>query len=670
MADSFLLWPVGRVSGEVGALSAKKRSAREPGRSPTFGPERVLGCGIQEEELILPSASLWIRHRSLFRLMRFFPTLIASIIGTLLGFAVLFLIGLALLIGFSATADQSPSVQPNTVLDVRISGPVPERTSDDPLVRLIQQDRVLDLRNFRSSLDVAAADDRISMIWFQPRGVGASWATLQEMRTELVDFKESGKEIVAFAGPNGFSEKDYFLASAADEIYAPPASDFELNGFALSVSFYSDLLDRLDVDAQAFRAGQYKSAVEPFTRTDMSEPNRRQFRALVEDQSSTFFSTVAEARGLSADDLVTRSRENPVYSARQARDAGLIDSLLYESEVRTLIKARTDQPEDDDLTTIEVGRYSHVPASSVGRAPTGNAEIAVVYAEGTIVAGESRDSPGAPTGPSTLGSETFEEAVDEALDDENVRGIVIRIDSPGGSATASDAMWHVVRRAAEEKPVIVSMGSTAASGGYYISAPADSIVADPLTVTGSIGVFGVLVDASGLFENHLGVTFDDVQTSPYADMFSGLRPLRPAEEERVQAYVDTTYATFLRRVADGRDMAVSEIDSVARGRIWTGRQALEQGLVDVLGNLDDAVTLAAERSGLDEGSYSVTVLPRPEPIAERLSRAFQVRAADLWFDWTAEPTDRRLRRHLEALRSLEQMHARAQARMPYRVRID
>lgn len=602
--------------------------------------------------------------------MRFFPTLIASVIGTLVAFAVLFLLGLALVIGFSATADQAPTVESNSVLDVRLSGSLPERSPEDPFVRMLQPDRTLDLRDFRASLENAARDDRVSVLWLRPRGVGGSWGTLQHVRDALIEFRESGKRVVAFAGPDGFGEKDYFLATAADAIYAPPESDFTMNGFSLTLSFYAELLEKLEIETQVFRAGRYKSAVEPFMRSDMSPENERQYEALLSDYSDTFIGTVSEARDIPEDSLRYWIREEPVYTATMAHEAGLIDSLLFENEVEDLLQAEAEQEEDEDLTRIEIGRYARVPASAVDGAPEGDDEIAVVYANGTIVSGESQDNPGAPFGGGMLGSETFTDAVDEALEDEDVRGIVVRVNSPGGSANASDVMWHAVRRAAEEKPVMVSMGATAASGGYYISAPADTIVAEPLTLTGSIGVFGVFMDVSGLFEEKFGVTFDGVQTSPYADMFSGLRPLRPEEQEGIETYIDTIYATFLRKVAEGRSLSVQEVDSVAQGRVWTGGQAQERGLVDELGGLDRAVELAAESAGLEEGTYRITELPRPEPFAERLSRAFQARAASYWYEWTADPAARRLHRHVETLSRIEALHGGARAQLPYDVTIE
>lgn len=601
--------------------------------------------------------------------MRFLSTVVASILGTFIALGLLLFFGFLFLLALAVSADQVPAVERGSVLVVTLDGGLPEQVANDPLGRLVSEGPRYDLHDVRRGLRMAAADDRIDAVWLQMRGAQAPLATLEEVRSALTAYKASGKPLVASADDFAMNENDYFVASAADAVYMAPEAFFEFNGFFLSVQFFERLFDKLDVQAEVVRAGRFKSAVEPFLRDDLSPENEEQLSALLETQNDLFVQTVAEARDMAPDEVGRLLSDVGLLSAGRAYDAGLLDGLLYLDEVRADLLERTGRDADDRLRELDLADYLGVPAEDAGLAVGDDGDVAVVFASGTIVSGESDFSPNPLMGGDMLGAETFSRAMREARESDQVRAVVVRIDSPGGSAPAADAMWRDIARTADVKPVLVSMGSMAASGGYWMAAAADTIVANPTTLTGSIGVFAVLFDLGGLFENKLGITFDAVRTSPYADMFSGVRPLSPAEEALLQQSIDSTYATFLRKVADGRPLTVAEVDSLAQGRIWTGREAQAAGLVDVLGGLDTAVDLAAERAGLAPGTYRVRELPRPQTLLEELSASLNAQAAAAWTRLATTPAERAVLQHAETLRRLAATHGTVQARLPAAIEV-
>ncbi len=594
--------------------------------------------------------------------MRFFSTLIASILGTLIALFLVLFIGFLFIMALAASSSTTPVVRSGSVLIVDLSGPLPEQVSDDPFEKALAGEAPFDLYDLKRALEKAAADDRIEAVWLQPRGLTAPWATLQEVREALLAFKESGKPLFASSGEYFMAEDDYFLASVADSVFAEPEAFFEFNGFYLEVMFFRDLLDRLDVEPQIVRAGKFKSAVEPFSRDDLSPENRAQLDALLASHNGVFLRAVAESRGWPAAKVQRQMADRALLTAAEAHEAGLIDGLRFDDEVEALFKARLGLEADDDLRTIHVKSYARVPASEAGLETGNEGEIAVVYAVGTIL-------PGKSSGADVLGSETFGEAMQEARENDRVKAVVLRINSPGGSASASDAMWHQIKQTAEAKPVVVSMGDVAASGGYWIATAGETIVADAATITGSIGVFGLLFDVGDFLSGKLGITTDGVRTGPYADMFSGLRPLSDDERALLQRSIDATYRRFLEKVAASRGLDVAQVDSVGQGRIWTGEQALEIGLVDALGDLDDAIALAAERAGLEAGTYRTRLLPRPRTFLDQLNEAFGVRLAQTWQRLHATPAERALLRQVRLLEELIEMQGAVQARLPMEISI-
>jgi protease-4 len=595
--------------------------------------------------------------------MRFLSTLAASTLGVLIAFGILVLVGFFFVFAVSLSADPTPQVADGTVLKVTLDGPIPERMADDPFAQALGDGPAFDLLDLRSALRKAEADDRIAAVWLDVKRPQAGWATLHDVRRALDAVRASGKLVVASAADFGYNEAGYFVATAADSIFATPLAPFEFNGFDLTATFYKGTLDKLGIEPEIVRAGKFKSAVEPFLRRDLSEPNRLQLQALLDNQNRVFMQTVAARRGLDAADLVQMAREDALLSVEEALERGLIDAMRYPGDVEAALRARAGTDEGDDLETISVSAYARVPAAEAGIEPTGDGSLAVVYAEGGIVSGES-ESDDFSGQTSSVGSTTLAAAMREAREDDDVKAVVLRVRSPGGSAAASEVMWDAIRTTAAQKPVIVSMGDVAASGGYYIAAGADSIVADPLTITGSIGVFGLLVNARGFFEDDLGITFDGVRTSPYADLYSGIKPLSDAERGLLEQNIDTVYQTFMQRVADARGLPVDSVDAIAQGRVWAGADAREVGLVDQLGGLGDALQIAGRRGGLGEGPYRVRILPKPKTFFERLGESFGGSSAALWTRLTASDLERHVARQQAALRRAARDHGTAQMRLP------
>lgn len=598
---------------------------------------------------------------------RFFVPLAAGFLGSFLALFAFVFFGLAFSAALLLGSDAAPVVKDGSILHLDLAGPLPEEAPFDPVGALLGAFD-LTLLDVTDALEKAAADDRIDAIWLQPDGVIASWATLSEVRRALDAYRASGKPLYASSGADGFDEAAYYLASAADSVFTPPEAGFEFNGFYLSAPFFAGTLDKLGIEAQVVRAGTYKSAAEMFTDRGFSAPNREQYTALLDGISDTFLSTVADARGLFAGALDEVIAGGGLYDAEAAFEAGLVDALAYEAEVTDVLRGITGQEVDEDLRTVSIKDYAYVPYTDAGLDP-GDPDhlIAVVYAVGQIVPGESQPDTGSGA---LLGSDTFTDAMREAVRDEDVRAIVVRVDSPGGSATASDAMWHAVAEAREVVPVVVSMGSVAASGGYYLAAPADTIVADPNTVTGSIGVISLLFDATEFLNDKLGVTLDVLQTGPTAGVYALGEPLDAQERAVLERSTERIYDTFVARVAEGRGLSPDSVRALGGGRVYTGTDALALGLVDVLGNLDTALDIAADMAGLDEGGYQLWFLPPEKSFLEELGFALNTQAAaTLSRLRPLSPEEQLLHRQADLLRDAIRLHATPHARLLSDVRV-
>ncbi len=604
--------------------------------------------------------SILVKHHPISP-MRFFSTLVASVLGSLIALGFVIFLGFLFLAALVASSDTAPVVRSGSVLVVKLSGAIPEQVSHDSFNQAFGGEAAFDLYDVKRALQKAAVDDRIDGVWLQLHGVLAHWGTLQEIRSALSAFKESGKPLIASSGEYMMAEDEYFLASVADSVFASPEAFFEFNGLYLEVMYYKGLLEKLDIEPQIVRAGKFKAAVEPLLRDDLSEENEEQLAALLASHNSIFLEAIAESRGRLATDM-QRLTEDPAFiTATEAYKAGLLDGLLYEDEVVDLFKKRLGHEPDDKLRQISIKSYVKVPASQAGIKTGKEGDIAVVYAVGTIMSGSS--------GGGVVGSATFNKAMRQARENDRVKAVVLRINSPGGSASASDAMWREIALTAKEKPVIASMGDLAASGGYWIATAADTIVADPQTLTGSIGVFGVMFNLGPMLDNKLGITTDNVRTSAYADMFSGMRALSEPERALLQHAIQTTYQRFLKKVADSRGLDLEAVDEIGQGRIWTGQQALDLGLVDLLGDLDTAIEIAAEKAGLEQGTYRTRRLPRPKTFMEQLNEVLSARVSQTWLHLRASPAERALMRQARLLEELIEMQGTVQARMPMDISI-
>ncbi|MDX9751406.1 MAG: signal peptide peptidase SppA, partial [Flavobacteriales bacterium] len=441
----------------------------------------------------------------------------------------------------------------------------------------------------------------------------AGTATLGEVRRKLIEFKEeSGKPVIAFA--DGYSQGSYYLASAADAVFLQPRGDLDYRGLQSESMFFKGMFEKLDIDMQFIRGSnnQFKSFGEVFTEDKMSPANREQVRQLLSGIWNEHRSAVSASRGITPEQLDLIADSVLVRNADDALRLGLVDGLLFRDQVLDTLRARLDLPSGKDIRFASLRSYGSSftkrTARGTGGAAIGRGKLAVIYAEGDIAMGKSSDG--------TIGGASLSEIIREAREDSTIKAVVLRVNSPGGSGLASEIVHRELVLAKAVKPVVVSMGNVAASGGYYIAAPADRIYASPTTITGSIGVFGMIPNMQGFFNNKLGITFDGEKTHRHADMLTVSRALTPHEQKMIQGFIDDFYDGFLERVAEGRGMTKEAVDAVGQGRVWTGADALKHGLVDELGGLEDAIIAAAELAGLDE--YRRVELPRQKDLMEQI----------------------------------------------------
>ena len=528
---------------------------------------------------------------------------IAIILGSLfLVFVLVVVIGLAIL--FSLLRGSEPVVRDNSVLALKVEGELPDYLPDSFARRIFGDDR-LSMTTLVEQLRKAKVDKRITGVLLEIDLLGAGWGKADELREVIADFRASGKPIYAFmeVGTN----KEYYVATACERVYVAPPGDLFINGLAADVMFFRGALDKLGVYPDIFQIGKYKNAPDQFTRKEMSKEHREVINSILDDYFNRFVTTVAQARKKSPEDIRALVDGAPL-SAEQARDAGLVDGANYRDEVENELKKRLGYKDDEELRVTRFDTYKEISAESVGL--NRGERIAVIYASGEIWPGKS-DS-GAMGGDPSVGSDTMVRAINDAARDKTIKAIVLRVDSPGGVHYASDAIWHAVEVAKQKKPVVVSMGDLGASGGYYISCNANRILAEPSTITGSIGIFAGKPVVKGLYD-WLGVTNEYVLRGKTAGLFRETEKFSPEERARFEQTVRSKYYDeFVPKVAKGRGRDAEYIDSVGQGRVWTGAQAKEKGLVDEFGGLDRAVEVARELAGIpaDKGVRRV-ILPYP-----------------------------------------------------------
>lgn len=531
--------------------------------------------------------------------MNFFKTFLASCLGSLLAFLVLCGLGFFLLIGMVASFSDSKDqviVKNQSVLHLKLNGPITENEVEDtfedlPIPGAVSTTGLLPLKR---AITNAKDDPKIEGIYLDINTLMAGYGVARELRQALVDFKESGKWIIAYS--EYYTESAYYVASAANKVYLNPEGELEFNGLSVEVSFFKKMFDKLDIKPQIFRVGDFKSAVEPFMLDRMSEENKLQLNEMITDIHGTLVEDVATSRNIEATRLREIADKMLVVNTKTAAEYGLVDSLIYFDQVQAELRARLGLAELEKINLVKYGKYKR----SFSTSSTSKNEIAVIVADGDILSGRAQEG--------VIGSDTFAEELRKARTNDRVKAIVVRINSPGGSALASDVMWREIKLATEVKPVIASMSDYAASGGYYLAMACDTIVAQPTTITGSIGVFSVLFDMSSFLDNKIGITFEEVKTGEIGELITVTRPLNAVEKNIWQKKTEEIYEGFTTKAAEGRAMPVTELRKIASGRVWTGAQAKERGLVDVLGNFEEAVTIAAQAADLGE-DYKLKFYP-------------------------------------------------------------
>lgn len=537
--------------------------------------------------------------------MNFLRNLLATLVGLFIFTFLCFL----LLIGIVsiASSEEEVTLSDASVLHLQINGPIIERKSEDPFEAFNEVlgggPTAVGLKELKEAIKNAKTDDKVEGIYLEPQFLTSGFAKLEELREALLDFRSEGKFVIAYS--EAYSEADYFLASVADEIYLNPLGMLEFNGLSAEVTFFKGTLDKIGVEPQIFKVGDFKSAVEPFTRTDMSEASRLQTESFVNSIYDVYLEKVAESRKIDLNELRETSSSMLVQNAAEALQYKLVTTVGYRDEVYDNIRERLDIEEDKDIDFVTHGKY----LKTVKNTKVSDNRIAVIIANGNIVSGKGTDT--------SIGSDTFAEEIRKVRKDDKVKAVVLRINSPGGSALASDVIWREVKLTQAVKPIIASMSDVAASGGYYIAMACDTIVANPTTITGSIGVFGMLPNAEELLENKLGITTDVVKTGKYSDILTISRPLSEFEMQVFQKGVEETYETFTNKAAEGRGMTIEELKAVASGRVWSGTEAKANGLVDVFGGLETAIEVAADHAGIAD-DYKINYYPKQKNFVEQL----------------------------------------------------
>ncbi len=519
--------------------------------------------------------------KSFFKI--FFASLLALLVFTIIGaFILIFMIA-------RASSHDKPFIGDKGILVLDLGVNYREQAKDNTLNSLFggdASDNVPGLYDVVRMLHYAKYDTTIKGLYIKAGQNANGFATSEELRKAVLDFKQSKKFVIAYG--EYFSQKDYYVATAADKIYCNPNGGVDWGGFSINLYFLKGLLDKLEIEPEVFYAGKFKSATEPFRVTQMTDANRLQTNVWLGDLYSDFLQTTAEARNIDTAKLHQLANDGAIQTANDALTYKLVDGLKYDDEIKAILLKRTAK-QGNEVNFVALGKY----ADAVDFSTTGDDEIAVIYAQGDIVTGKNTNS-----NDEKIASDDFIKMIRKVRQDDNVKAIVFRVNSPGGSSLASDEIWREISLAKKDKPVVVSMGDYAASGGYYVSCNGDSIFADKGTITGSIGVFSILPNMQGFFKNKLGITFDGVKTAPYADMGSSNRPLTETEKRFLQNDVNNIYNQFISRVANGRKRDTAYIDSIAQGRVWTGQRAIGIGLVDKTGTLQDAVDCAARMAKL------------------------------------------------------------------------
>lgn len=584
---------------------------------------------------------------------QFFKFMFASMLGFFLTLVIVFFLFLGIIASIATfLPDEEVDVKKNSVLRLDLDGEIVDRGGRSPFegFDFLSMQPALGLNEVLENIEKAKKDENVSGIFLDLTAMQAGLATIEEIRNALIDFKESDKFIIAYG--EAYMQNAYYLGSVADQVYLNPEGAIDFRGINSQLVFLKNLLEKVGIDPQIIRYGEYKSAIEPLIQEEMSEENREQVLAYVGSIWNNILKGISDSRSLSlnhlndvADNLLTRNAE-------KALENGMIDGIMYYDEVNDNIRDRLGlEDENENINFISYGKYKKAPLPEELRPAVTKDKIAVVYGMGTIMPGDG--------GESVIASNRIAGAIREARLDESVKAIVFRINSGGGSALASDVILREIKLAVEEKPVVATMGDVAASGGYYIACAADYIFANPNTITGSIGVFGVIPNMQEFFNEKLGITFDNVKTNELADFASINRPLTQREEQILQEGVDEVYHTFIEHVADGRGLPVETVDEIGRGRVWSGVDAKRIGLIDDFGGLEVAIDKAVELAEIEE--YRIVEYPKRKDFFTQLQEQF----GGIKDRWIKNRMGEKYK-YIEMVQDAEEMTG-IQARMPYEI---
>jgi protease-4 len=581
----------------------------------------------------------------------FIKNTLAATLGTLISILFLSFCGILLISILLISGSSVPSIKSNSILKIELNGALEERVQDSPLNDLLGEDYPsVGLDQTLSSIYRAAQDPNIKAIYLDAGALTqATPAMAEEIRVALTDFKKSGKPIISYG--DNYSQTTYYICSAADQVVLNPSGQISWQGLVSEPIFYKDLLQRIGVKMQVFRVGSYKSAVEPFTSTEMSPANREQIQSYLNSIWNNMIQAVAESRHINKDTLNRYADEFlSLAPATEMVNKHLADTLLYREDMKEYLKEKLKLSNSPQIITPS-------DLAQIPQKQSSAEKIAVYYAFGDIV-----DNPSSMN-MSEIASRQVCRDLAELADDSQIKAVVIRINSGGGSAYASEQIWHSIQKLKSKKPVIISMGGMAASGGYYMACAGNEIVALPSTLTGSIGIFGMIPDASNLLKEKLGLNFDAVQTNRHADFGTMSRPFNPEETALMQRYIESGYRLFLKRVSDGRNLTLQQTGKLAEGRVWTGEQALKNGLVDQMGTLQTALERAAKKAGITD--YSVTTYPKPQKWYESLLQDKQT-------DYIQSALKSTLGNYYEHIQFISKMNSMdpIQARMPYEPNIN
>ena len=519
---------------------------------------------------------------------QFFKFLLASVLGTLFAFGLFAFLGIGILGSIASMGEQKTVISDNSILVVNAEGIIPDRTNNtqmDPFS--LSDEKVLGLSDIQRCIEAAKTDDNIDGIYLKAGNSALPMASANSLRASIESFKESGKFVIAYA--DNFSQNGYYMATVADSIYLNPAGSLEFRGYSATLTFFKKMLDKIGVKMEVFYAGKFKSATEPFRLDKMSPENKVQVREMINDLYADFIADISVERNISDEELRSLAGEHLLWTPEQALAAGLIDGIDYKTEVKSAINENLGLKADKKIKSVSLNEYYKNLSTDLSIKD----KIAVIYAEGSIVNGAGQ--------PGSIGDVSYMKYIQKAMDDKKVKAIVLRVNSPGGSAQASENILNHIKMAQDKgKPVVVSMGDYAASGGYFISAEADKIYAQENTITGSIGVFLMLPNTQELMEEKIGITFDTVKTAKFSTSINPMMGIGPAEAKELQFLADNVYDRFLNIVSEGRDMDKAAVNEIAQGRVWTGKRAVEIGLVDEIGDLNQAIAAAADLAGLEK----------------------------------------------------------------------